>query len=143
MENSQDYIIKEWLETCPIIKEIASEISIETVNENIKSIAIQRTGFDNLPLKYITDKGWRREYYYTLLLKNESEIDIQKLLNFDWLDKLSDWLSDKNRKKEFPALSVGKIENVECANSLTYEQSEDGSISDYTLQINFIIRKEQ
>ena len=94
-------------------------------------------------MKYITDKGWYRQYQYMLLLKSESEIDEQKLTNYDWLDGLSDWLAEKNSKREFPILEDNKkIIEVSCANALNYEQSEDGSISVYYLQLYFNIRKE-
>ena len=106
-------------------------------------MALQRTGFEELPLRYVTDKGWLRQYQYMLLLKSESEIDEQRLTNLDWLDGLSDWLALQNKNQNFPQLEDGKeVKEVSCANALTYEQSEDGSISVYSLQIYFNIRKE-
>lgn len=145
MENSQDYIINQWLKTYEPINEIAKteDIHIEGVSETVKNLALQRTGFENLGVKYITDKGWHRQYQYMLLLKSESEIDEQRLTNYDWLDDLSDWLAEKNSKREFPILEDNKkVKRVSCANALNYEQSEDGSISVYYLQLYFNIRKE-
>lgn len=140
-----DEKINEWLQTYEPINDIAvvEEIHYEGVSESYKNLALQRTGFDNLPLKYVTDKGWYRQYNYMLLLKNESEIDEQRLNNFDWLDDLSDWLAEQNKNKNFPILEDGwEIKQVSCANALTYEQSEDGAISVYSLQIYFNVRKE-
>ena len=137
--------INEWLQKYEPINEIAQteEIHHELVSENVKNLALQRTGFENLPMKYITDRGWYRQYQYMLLLKSESEIDEQRLTNYDWLDGLSDWLAEKNSKREFPILEDNKkIIEVSCANALNYEQSEDGSISVYYLQLYFNIRKE-
>ena len=140
-----DNKINAWLQTYEPINEIAmtEEIHIEGVSESVKNLALQRTGFEELPLKYVTDKGWLRQYQYMLLLKSESEIDEQRLTNLDWLDGLSDWLALQNKNKNFPQLEDGKeVKEVSCANALTYEQSEDGSISVYSLQIYFNIRKE-
>ena len=79
-----------------------------------------------------------------ILLKSESEIDEQRLTNLEWLDDLSDWLAEKNSKQDFPKLENNKkITEVGCANALTYEQSEDGSISVYMLQLFFNVRKEK
>ena len=145
IEQSQDYIINQWLKEYEPINEIAQteDIHIEGVSETVKNLALQRTGFENLGMKYITDKGWYRQYQYMLLLKSESEIDEQKLTNYDWLDGLSDWLALKNSKREFPILEDNKkVIEVSCANALNYEQSEDGSISVYYLQLYFNIRKE-
>ena len=78
-----------------------------------------------------------------LLLKSESEIDTQRLTNLDWLDDFSNWFIERNNTKDFPVLEDNmKIVSVECANALTYEESEDGTISVYSLQIYFNIRKE-
>lgn len=140
-----DNKINAWLQTYEPINEIAmtEEIHIDGVSESVKNLALQRAGFEELPLRYVTDKGWLRQYQYMLLLKSESEIDEQRLTNYDWLDGLSDWLALQNKNKNFPQLEDGKeVKEVSCANALTYEQSEDGAISVYSLQIYFNIRKE-
>ena len=140
-----DNKINAWLQTYEPINKIAmtEEIHIEGVSESVKNLALQRTGFEELPLRYVTDKGWLRQYQYMLLLKSESEIDEQRLTNYDWLDGLSDWLALQNKNKNFPQLEDGKeVKEVSCANALNYEQSEDGAISVYSLQIYFNIRKE-
>lgn len=140
-----DNKINEWLQTYEPINDIAiiEEIHNERLTDNTRNLALQRTGFENLPLKYITDTGWFRQYQYMLLLKSDSEIDEQRLNNLDWLDDFSDWLAEQNKIKNFPILDDNKIvKNVSCANALTYEENEDGTISVYSLQIYFDIRKE-
>lgn len=140
-----DKKINEWLMTYEPIKEIAQfeDIHYEGVTDTVKNLALQRTGFENLPLKYVTDKGWYRQYQYMLLLKSESEIDEQKLTNLDWLDDLSDWLVEQKLNNTLPKLETGKvIKEVSCANALTYEENEDGSVSVYSLQLYFNVRKE-
>lgn len=137
--------INEWLQTYEPINQIAEveDIHNERLTETTGNLALQRTGFEELPLKYITDTGWYRQYQYMLLLKNSSEIDEQRLTNLDWLDDLSDWLAEQNKLKNFPTLEDGKeVKEVSCANALTYQESEDGSISIYSLQLYFNIRKE-
>ena len=140
-----DNILNEWLQTYEPINEIAmlEEIHSERLSENVKNLALQRTGFETLPMRYISDRGWFRQYQYMLLLKSESEIDTQRLTNLDWLDDFSNWFIDKNNTKDFPILEDNmKIVSVDCANALTYEESEDGTISVYSLQLYFNIRKE-
>lgn len=140
-----DNILNNWLQTYEPINEIAmtEEIHSERLSENVKNLALQRTGFETLPMRYISDRGWIRQYQYMLLLKSESEIDTQRLTNLDWLDDFSNWFMNKNNTKDFPVLEDNiKIVSVDCANALTYEESEDGTISVYSLQIYFNIRKE-
>ena len=137
--------INEWLQTYEPINEIAQteEIHNERVSENVKNLALQRTGWESLPLKYVTDRGWLRRYGYMLLLKSESEIDEQRWTNLNWLDNFSNWFEDKNRQKDYPILEDGMIvKNISCANALTYQESEDGAVSIYSLQIYVDIRKE-
>ena len=140
-----DSQINKWLQTYEPINEIAmvEDIHSEEVSDNVKNLALQRTGYEVLPLKYITSRGWYRQYQYMLLLKSESEIDEQRLTNLDWLDKLSDWLDIQNRKQNFPILDDNmKVDSVSCANALTYETSEDGAVSVYSLQLYINVRKE-
>ena len=78
-----------------------------------------------------------------LLLKSESEIDEQRLTNLEWLDDLTDWLAQKNNAKDFPILDGNKkVISISCANALTYQESEDGSVSVYGLQLYFNIKNE-
>lgn len=136
-----DNTINQWLQTYEPFNEFA--IHSEELTEEVGNLALQRTGWEALPLKYITDKGWRRQYQYLLLLKKESEIDEQRYDNFDLLDDFSNWFEDKNKTKSFPILGNNmEVENVSCSNSLVMLKNEDGSISDYGLQIYFNIRKE-
>lgn len=137
--------INEWLQTYEPINEIAQieEIHNERLSENVKNLALQRTGWESLPLKYVTDRGWLRRYGYMLLLKSESEIDEQRLTNLNWLDNFSNWFEEKNRQKDYPILEDGMIvKNISCANALTDQESEDGAVSIYSLQIYVEIRKE-
>lgn len=140
-----DSKINEWLQTYEPINEIAiiEEIHNERLTDNTKNLALQRTGFESLGMKYVTDTGWYRRYQYMLLLKSDSEIDTQRLNNLSWLDDFSDWLEEQNKTQNYPTLDNNKvIKNVSCANALTYQESEDGAISVYALQIYFNIRKE-
>lgn len=137
--------LNQWLQTYEPINEIAQieEIHIERGTETIRNLALQRTGFVELPPKYITDRGWYRQYQYMLLLKSESEIDEQRLTNLDWIDDLSNWLIKQSKAGNLPVLDEGlTVKQVSCSNALTYEESEDGAISVYSLQIYFDIRKE-
>lgn len=137
--------INQWLQTYTPIYEIAQveEIHTERGTDTVKNLVLQRAGFENLPPKYIKDAIWNRQYQYMLLLKSESEIDEQRLKNLDWLDDLSDWLAEQNETRNFPILDGNKkITNISCANAITYEEGEDGSISVYGLQIYFNIKKE-
>ena len=135
-----DSAINEWLLQYEHIKEIAEMIHTEELPDKADTLALQRSGVENLGLKYVGEKGWYRQYQYILLLKANSEDDIQRLNNLDWLDDLSDWIDKQNQSKNYPTLENKKIKQVSCANAITYESEEDGSISTYYLQLYFNVR---
>lgn len=135
-----DKSISDWLLQYEKIKEIAEMIHAEELPDETETLALQRSGVEKLPLKYITDKGWYRQYQYVLLLKSNSEDDLQRLSNLDWLDDLSDWIERQNCLKNYPILENKQIKEVSCANAVTFETSEDGSISTYFLQLYFNVR---
>lgn len=135
-----DKSISDWLLQYEKIKEIAEMIHAEELPDETETLALQRSGVEKLPLKYITDKGWYRQYQYVLLLKSNSEDDLQRLSNLDWLDDLSDWIERQNCLKNYPILENKQIKEVSCANAVTFETSEDGSVSTYFLQLYFNVR---
>ena len=135
-----DSAINEWLLQYEHIKEIAEMIHTEELPDQTDTLALERSGVENLGLKYVGEKGWYRQYQYILLLKANSEDDIQRLNNLDWLDDLSDWIDKQNQSKNYPTLENKKIKQVSCANAITYESEEDGSISTYYLQLYFNVR---
>ena len=135
-----DKIINNWLLQYEPIKEIAELIHTEELPDETDTLALQRSGVENLPLKYIGEKGWYRQYQYVLLLKSNSEDDLQRLSNLEWLDNLANWIDKQNRIRNYPKLENKEIKQVSCANAITYESEEDGSISTYYLQLYFNIK---
>ena len=134
-----DSKINEWLQQFEIVNEMA--VHTEKLSKKNKELALQRTGQEDLPLDYVGDKGWKKQYQYMLLLKNYSDTDIQRLLNLDWLDKLSDLFYQANLDKDYPELEGNKkVVHVDCANALTYQEDEDSKISIYSLQLYFNVR---
>lgn len=135
-----DKSINNWLLQYEPIKEIAEMIHTEELPDETETLALQRSGVESLPTKYINEKGWYKQYQYVLLLKSNSEDDIQRLENLDWLDDLSDWIHQKNISKDYPNFKNKQVKNVSCANAITYDTNEDGSISTYYLQLYFNIK---
>ena len=135
-----DRAINDWLLKYEQIKEIAEMIHTEELPDEENTLALQRSGVENLPLRYVSDKGWYRQYQYVLLLKSNSEYDLQRLENLDWLDDLSDWIDKQNRLRNYPVLKNKQVKQVSYANAITYETNDDGSISTYYLQLYFNIK---
>lgn len=130
--------INKWLLQYEPITEIAEieDIHTEEVTDTVKNLALQRTGIEELA-RYMVGK--KEQYQYMLFLKTESEDDVTRINNLDWLDDFRDWIEVQVKNKNFPIIEGKTVSDISSANTLTYEVSEDGSISTYSLQMYFDI----
>ena len=130
--------INKWLLQYEPITEIAEyeDIHTEEVTDTVKNLALQRTGIEEIA-RYMVGK--KEQYQYMLFLKSESEDDKARINNLDWLDSFRDWIEIQVKNKNFPLIEGKTVSNISSANTLTYEVSEDGAISTYSLQIYFDI----
>ena len=130
--------INKWLLKYEPITEIAEieDIHTEEVTDTVKNLALQRTGIEELA-RYMVGK--KEQYQYMLFLKSESEDDKARINNLDWLDSFRDWIEIQVKDKRFPLIEGKTVTNITSANTLTYEVSEDGTVSVYSLQLYFDI----
>lgn len=137
-QNKMTSAINKWLLQYEPILEIAQyeDIHTEELTDTVKNLALQRTGIE-LIAKYMVGK--KEQYQYMLLLKSESEDDLARISNLDWLDDFRDWIEIQVKNKNFPKIEGKTVSNISSANTLTYEVNEDGTISTYSLQIYFDI----
>lgn len=127
--------INDWLLTRPLISE-NYDIEIEELPDGTKMLALQRSGVE-LITRYF--EGRKEEYQYMLFLREDSEGDDLKTANFDWLDDLVDDIYKQVEKRNFPQIEDKQVTSMRCANQITYEVSEDGTISNYAVQLYFTI----
>lgn len=127
--------INDWLLTRPLISE-NYDIDIEELPDGNKMLALQRSGVE-LITRYF--KGRKEEYQYMLFLREDSEGDELKTANFDWLDDLVDDIYKQVEKRNFPQIEDKQVTSMRCANQITYEVNEDGTISNYAVQLYFTI----
>lgn len=127
--------INDWLLTRPLISE-NYDIDIEELPDGTKMLALQRSGVE-LIKRYF--KGRKEEYQYMLYLRENSEGDDLKTANFDWLDDLVDDIYEQVEKRNFPEIEDKQVTSMRCANQITYEVNDDGTISNYAVQLYFTI----
>ena len=137
-ENMTDSItqaINDWLLTRPLISE-NYDIDIEELPDGTKMLALQRSGVELIKRYY---KGRKEEYQYMLFLKENSEGNELKTANFDWLDDLVNDIYKQVENRNFPEIENKQVTSMRCANQITYEVSDDGTISNYAVQLYFTI----
>lgn len=130
--------INKWLLQYEPITEIAEyeDIHTEELTDTVNNLALQRTGIEELARYF---QGKKEQYQYMLFLKSESEDDIARINNLDWIDDFRDWIETQVRNRNFPQTEGKNVVNITSANTLTYEVNDDGTISTYSLQIYFDI----
>ena len=127
--------INDWLLTRPLISD-NYDIDIEELPDGTKMLALQRSGVELIKRYY---QGRKEEYQYMLFLKEDSEGNELKTANFDWLDDLVDDIYEQVEKRNFPEIEDKQVTSMRCANQITYEVNEDGTISNYAVQLYFTI----
>lgn len=137
MDNITEAINKWLLEYEPILEVAQTEdIHTEEYTDNVKNLALQRTGIEEIQ-RYFSGK--KEQYQYMLYLKSESEDDVSRINNLTWLDDFRDWIEEQIKKRNFPEIKDKQCVYISSANTLTYEVSDDGTISVYSLQLYFDI----
>lgn len=130
--------INKWLLKYEPILEIAEieDIHTEEVSDTVKNLSLQRTGIEELQRYF---QGKKEQYQYMLFLKSESEDDILRINNLDWLDDFRDWIEKQVKNRNFPQIEGKRCVYIKSANTLTYQVNDDGTISTYSLQLFFDI----
>jgi len=124
--------ILNWLETYESISEIG-ETHVEDLTENVKNIALQRTGKTTLQ-KWL--RGGKYELQFMLWLKNYSESDAQRIQSLGILDDFSDWAKVQCQKGNVPDLGSNKsVYSITTTNILLMSKNQDGTIADYGIQL--------
>ena len=130
--NSITQGVLDWLETYDKISEIG-ELHAEELTENVKNIALQRTGKTTIQ-KWL--KGGKYELQFMLWLKNYSESDAQRIMSLGILDDFSEWANSQVQKGNIPKLANNKtVYKITTTNILLMTQNQDGTIGDYGIQL--------
>lgn len=139
-EKSITKSINDWLLTYEKITEFAELIHTEELEDDIKNLALQRSGVVAMSTKYVGERCWYRQYNHILYIKKPSESDEQRLENLDWLDDFVDWFNQQIRNNNFPKIKDKKVTEMGCNDELAFEKDENGTITDYYIQLYFIIK---
>lgn len=127
--------INDWLLERPLISN-NYDLEMEELPDETQKLALQRSGVELLKRYF---KGRVEEYQYMLFLKEDSEDDDTRIKNFDWLDDFVDDIYKQVEEKNFPEIEGKQVTNMRCSNQITYEVSDDGTISNYSIQLYFTI----
>lgn len=133
MEKSKIELIKEWIETCPLLK--GGKINVDYLKDKPQSYSIDRTPVNPI-VKPFMDGGAIKQiaFDFTVTAPISSQV-IVNLANSKFCEDFMEWVEVQNRIKNFP-----KIENafsIKCT-SPGYILQKTETTAIYIIQMNFM-----
>lgn len=133
MEKSKMELIKEWIETCPLLD--GNKIKVDYLAEEIDSYSIDRSPVQPEVFNFVDGMGGKRQIAFDFSVQAPlSSQTIVNLANSKFCEDFMDWVSLKNRKKEFP--DIDGAFSIKCTSpGYILQKTETQAI--YIIQMNF------
>ena len=115
------------------------KVLTDQTDEDTSSYAIAPAGNGKIITDILGNKTFQNGYIFYAKEAAGNEIDRQ--VNYDFLEALTDWIEDKNDNKVLPVLPADyDSEEIQVSNAMLFDIAEDGT-GTYQVQIQFIFRK--
>lgn len=102
-EKSKIQLIKEWIETCPLLK--GGKISVDYLKDKPQSYSIDRTPAQPEVRNFIDGRGGKRQIAFDFSVTAPlSSQAIVNLANSKFCEDFMEWVSTQNRLKSFPKI---------------------------------------
>ncbi len=104
MKKSKMELIKEWIETCPLLK--GGKISVDYLKDKPQSYSIDRTPVQPEISNFIDGGGGKRQIAFDFSVTAPiSSQSIVNLANSKFCEDFTAWVSTQNRIKSFPKIN--------------------------------------
>lgn len=137
MEESKMQLIKEYIETCPLLD--GDKINVDYLDDEVYSYSIDKTPSQPKIKPFIDGRGGKYQitFDFTVTAPISSRV-VTNLANSKFGEDFMEWIEVQNRIKNFP-----KIDNafsIECTSpSYILQKTETTAI--YIIQMNFTYYK--
>ncbi len=133
MEKSKMQLIKEWIETCPLLS--GNKISVDYLNDDIDSYSIDRTPVQPEVNNFVDGRGGKRQIAFDFSVTAPlSSMAIVNLANSKFCEDFMKWVETQNRAKEFP--EIDGAFSIKCT-SPGYILQKTETTAIYIIQMNF------
>lgn len=133
MEKSKMQLIKEWIETCPLLK--GGKIAVDYLDEEIDSYSIDRTPTQPETNNFVDGRGGKRQIAFDFSVTAPlSSQTIVNLSNSKFCEDFMEWISTQNRLKNFP--KINGAFSIKCT-SPGYILQKTKTTAIYIIQLNF------
>lgn len=131
-EKSKMQLIKEFIETCPLLD--GDTINVDYLEDDIYSYSIDRTPTQPVTQKYI-DGGTKKQITFDFTVTAPlSSRAVENLVNSKFGEDFIKWIETQNKSRNLP--NIDGAFNIECTSpSYVLQKTETTAI--YIIQINF------
>ena len=133
MAKSKMELIKEYIETCPLLE--GDKINVDYLKDDIYSYSIDRTP-NPLMVQPFTSGGGKKQitFDFSLVFPLSSKA-LDNLVNSKFGEDFIDWIESQNKQKILP--NINGAFKIECT-SPSYILQKTQTTAVYLIQMNFI-----
>lgn len=120
-EKSKMELIKEFIETCPYLKN--GQVNVDYIKDKPQSYSIDETPVDPV-LQNFSDGGRRLQIQFDFSIQSNFSV-LENIKNSKFCDDFTDWIYEQNKKENLP-----KIEGavwIKCLGRGTILQTTDST----------------
>lgn len=133
MEKSKMQLIKEYIETCPLLD--GDKINVDYLKDEVYSYSIDRTPSQPLVQGFIGGGGKKQITFDFSVTAPLSSKVVTNLTNSKFGEDFIQWIETQNRNKVFP--KIDGAFKIECTSpSYVLQKTETTAI--YIIQMNFV-----
>ncbi len=132
--------MKSFINSCSFISEFSSGVKIDYTSNKPVNFGLSSSGND--VVKIYLSGNTVNQHSFVLYASKYTIEDADRLTNSGFLEKLSDWIAEKNKARAFPMIEKGHIQKITAANAILFDLAENGDTGLYQIQIQVIYYKE-
>lgn len=133
MEKSKMELIKEYIETCPLLN--GDKINVDYLKDEVYSYSIDRTPSQPIVQPFVDGGGKKQITFDFTVTAPISSRAVTNLANSKFGEDFMTWIEKQNRNKNFP--EIDGAFKIECT-SPSYVLQKTDTTAIYIIQINFI-----
>jgi hypothetical protein len=133
--------VKTYMQTCPYLQEFTDEAYVDFTSDTPGNYGIMPMGEQRLK-RYLRGRGEQWQYSFALYAKNFTFEDLQRIENCEFLEHLTDWVSEQDKNKNFPDIGTGKTaRSITCSGGMLFDTEKNGDNGLYQIQLQLIYDK--
>lgn len=137
MEKSKMELIKEWIETCPLLD--GDEINVDYLDDEIYSYSIDKTPIQPKAQKFVDGCGGKYQIAFDFSVQAPiSSRIIDNLANSKFGEDFMEWVEEQDRLGNLP--KINGAFSIECT-SPNYVLQKTQTQAIYIIQMNFTYYK--